>query len=98
MSAARKFAVEGDFTIFTAQAVKEQLIAVLEQGREIEVDLSHVSEIDSAGLQIMIAAKCHAAARDKVIRFTGHSAAVLALFDLCDLSGYFGDPLLLPRA
>jgi anti-sigma B factor antagonist len=97
MTDIRRITVEGEMTIFAAQALKEQLLAALEEGPEIEVDLSRVSEMDSAGLQLMVAAKREAAARDKTLRFTGHSPAVVDTLDLCDLSGHFGDPVLLPR-
>lgn len=90
-------AIEGELTIFTAQAVRERLLAALAAGGEVEVDLSRVSEMDSAGVQLLVAAKREAAARRQPLHFTGHSPAVVDTLDLCDLSGHFGDPVLLPR-
>lgn len=96
MSAA--LAIAGEFTIFTARELHERLLAALaDVASDIEVDLSGVTEIDSAGLQLMIAAKREAAAQGKALHFTGHSPAVVELLDFCDLAGYFGDPLLLPQ-
>ncbi|MBS1190053.1 MAG: hypothetical protein H6R10_1845 [Rhodocyclaceae bacterium] len=91
-------AIEGEFTISTAHALRERLLAALGEGEETEVDLSGVSEMDSAGLQLMVAAKREAAARRKPLRFTGHSGVVRDTLDVCDLSAHFGDPVLIPRA
>ncbi|MBS1160283.1 MAG: hypothetical protein H6R15_2702 [Proteobacteria bacterium] len=91
-------AITGEFTIFTAAAWREQMLAALAAADEIEMDLSQVSEIDSAGLQLMVAAKREATEQGKVLRFSGHSAAVLDTLDLTDLSAHFGDPVLIHSA
>lgn len=85
----------GELTIFTAAASREQMLAALAAADEIEMDLSQVSEIDSAGLQLLVAAKREAALHGKVLHFSGHSAAVLDALDLTDLSAHFGDPVLI---
>lgn len=93
-------AIVGELGIFTAREVQEQLLcacAAAGEGDVIEIDLSAVSEIDSAGLQLMLAAKRQAAAAGRALRFAGHSPAVLEVIDLCDLAGQLGDPLLLAR-
>lgn len=92
-----RLALAGELTIFTAQAGKEQLLAALAGGEAVEVDLSAVTEIDSAGLQLLVAAKREAAVRNQTLGFVGHSAPVVELLDLCDLAGHFGDPVLMPR-
>ena len=43
----------------------------------------------------MVMAKREAQAAGKNIRFVRHSDPVLDLIDLCDLSGFFGDPVLI---
>lgn len=90
-------AIAGEFTIFTAAALKQTLLDAIagSDSPDIDIDLSDVSEIDSAGLQLMVMAKREAAASGKNVRFVGHSAPVLDLIDLCDLSGFFGDPVLI---
>ena len=62
-----------------------------------EIDLSGVSEIDSAGLQLLLLAKREAERYANPLRLTGHSRAVLEVLDLCNLAGYFGDPVLIFR-
>ncbi|MBS4098787.1 MAG: STAS domain-containing protein [Sulfuricella sp.] len=85
--------IEGELSIFTAAAIRERLLDSLADGAEIEVDLSKVSEIDCAGVQLMVAAQREATARSKSLRFVSYSPAVLELLDLCGISGHFGDPV-----
>jgi anti-anti-sigma factor len=87
--------IEGEMNIFTAAALRQRLLDALGSSEEMEVDLTEVSEIDSAGIQLMVAAKLEATARDKALRFTGHSPAVFEMIELYDLSGHFGDPVLI---
>jgi anti-anti-sigma factor len=87
--------IRGELSIFTAAELRQRLLDALDAGAEIEVDLSEVSEMDSAGMQLMVAAKREAAARNKPLRFAGHSPAVVDILELCNLSGQLGDPLLI---
>lgn len=87
--------ITGELSIFTASALREQFLDALDTASELEIDLSGVSEIDSAGIQLMVAAKKEAMSREKSLRFTGHSPAVYEVLELFELSGHFGDPLLI---
>lgn len=88
--AVHQVAIVGEFNIFTAVAVRDQLLGALEAADDVEVDLAQVTEIDSAGLQLMLAAQREAAQRNKTLRFAAHSPAVLDILDLTDLSARFG--------
>jgi anti-anti-sigma factor len=92
------YAIDGEMTIFRAAELKAALLPEIERAQEIEIDLSHVSEIDSAGLQLMIAAKLEAILRGKQLRFTGHSKPVTDMLDLCDLGSFFGDQIVISHA
>lgn len=87
--------IKGELSIFTAATLRQQLLDAFDTGLELEVDLSAVSEMDSAGMQLMVAAKREASVRNQPLRFTGHSPAVVDILELCDLSGHLGDPLLI---
>jgi len=93
--AVTRIAIEGELSIFTAATERLHLLDAFESGNEEEVDLSQVSEIDSAGIQLMVAAKREAATRSTSLRFTGHSPAVFDIIELCDLAGHLGDPMLI---
>ena len=70
-------------------------LCVCNVASEVEVDLSAVGEIDSAGVQLMGAAKREAALRQKALRFSGHSPTVIDVLELCKLCSHLGDPLLI---
>lgn len=87
-------AVEGEMTIYTAAELKSELAPHLSKG-QIEIDLSQVSEMDSAGLQLLILAKREAMKDDRVLHLSGHSQAVLEVLDICNMAAYFGDPVII---
>ena len=90
-----QFYLDGDLTIYTANDTKNWLMPILGQCPHLEINLSNVSEMDSAGLQLLILAKRECQARDGDLRLVGHSKPVLEVLDLCNMHGYFGDPVYL---
>jgi anti-anti-sigma factor len=90
-----RFVIEGEMTIYTALEMKDKLLSPLSQCADMELDLAGVGEIDSAGLQLLVLLKQEARAQGKSLSITGHSPAVLEIFDLCKLEGFFGDPVLI---
>ena len=91
--------IEGDMNIYRAAELKEVLLAPLASASTLEVDLSGVTEIDTSGLQLLMLAKKTAQAAGGELRLTGHSAAVVDVFELLNLGALFGDPLVIaPRA
>jgi anti-sigma B factor antagonist len=87
--------IAGEMTIYTAADLKQELMKQLAQPGELEIDLTEVSELDSAGLQLLILAKREAQHEGRTMRLTGHSPAVLDVLDICNLAPYFGDPVLI---
>ena len=87
--------IEGELSIYSAAELKAQLLPYLAQPGELEIDLARVSELDGAGLQLLILAKREAARVGATLRLTRHSRAVLEVFDLCNLAAFFGDPLVI---
>lgn len=90
-----QFTIDGEMTIFRAAELKAAMLAEIAQAQEIEIDLSRVTEIDSAGVQLMVAAKLEAILRGKELRFSGHSKPVTDMLDLCDLGSFFGDQIVI---
>jgi anti-anti-sigma factor len=90
-----RLAVDGDMTIYSALELKDQLLEPLTQCDSMELDLGAVSEIDSAGLQLMVLLKTEARESGKTLSITSHSPAVLDIMELCDLEGFFGDTVLI---
>ncbi len=87
--------LEGDLTIYTAAKQKEVLSDLLQNSGELEINLSGVTELDSAGLQLLILAKREAAKREQSLRFVMHSRAVLEALELANLAAPFGDQVVI---
>jgi anti-anti-sigma factor len=89
--------IEGELTIYTAVECKAQLQPYLTQSVELEVDLSEVSEVDSAGLQLLILLKHETSRVGGNLRLVRHSRRVIEAFELCDLASYFSSPLVFSK-
>jgi len=89
------FRLEGDLTIYEAVALKTTLIAALNEGPILELDLSGVEEIDTAGLQLLLLLKYEAQAVSGQVHLVQHSPVVREVIDLCDLGTVFGDPIVM---
>lgn len=86
----------GEMTIYSAAELKPALLEAIGQSNEIEIDLSNVSEMDTSGVQLLMLMKREAVAAGKSMALSGHSPAVLDVFELLGLGGWFGDPQVLP--
>ncbi len=90
-----RLTLAGEMTIYAAAELKPRLLGPIESCAEIEVDLSGVAEIDTAGLQLLILAKRQAISAGKSLRLAGHSRPVLELIELYNLAAFFGDPMVI---
>jgi anti-sigma B factor antagonist len=88
--------LDGDLTIYEAPAGKDRLLNALAGCQVLELDLSQVGEIDTAGFQLLVLAKREAARQGKTLSLVAHSAAVREVLDFLNMVGFFGDPLLIP--
>jgi len=84
--------IEGEFTVFTAAELKP---VVLSNPLPQEIDLSGVTEMDTAGVQLLMVAKSRAMQQRHELRLVGHSPAVMEVFELLNVAAFFGDPLLM---
>ena len=85
-----EMALTGELSIYTVAEIKDALAKLLAHADDVEIDLSGISEMDTAGLQLMLIAKRYPG---KAVRFVRHSSVVLRLVDLANLGGALGDPL-----
>lgn len=90
--------VTGELTIYTALECRDLFKQCLQSCDAAEINLSGVTEIDSAGLQLLIQMKREGARQGKPVRLVSHSPAVLEIIDLFRLAPEFGDPMIMaPR-
>jgi len=77
---------EGDMTIYTAESIKQDLFSEISKKKHIDVDLSDVSEFDTAGFQALIFGKKYASDSGIELRICGASEAVSEVFQLYGMS------------
>lgn len=87
---------EMEMTIYTARDNKESLLKLVNDADEINVDLSNTSEIDCAGLQLLILAKREAVLKNKPFHIVAHSDAVQSALNITNLGGLFGISEIIP--
>lgn len=84
--------LDGELTIYRAAEIKPMLLAALSDSPEgLDVELSGVTEIDSAGVQLLMATKRAAIAAGNTFALTGHSEAVIDALGLLNLAAFFDD-------
>ncbi len=74
--------IEGDLTIRRVHELKDVLLARLAQSQALEVDLAGVTEIDTAGAQLLLMARRAAQGSQKELLLVAPSPAVASLFEL----------------
>lgn len=74
--------VEGDLTIYEAAETRASLLALVDGARAVELDLADVGDIDSAGLQLLLATARTLGGR---LSLVGASAAVTEAIGLLGL-------------
>lgn len=90
-----RIALDGEITIYRAADLKTIVLDALRKTRVLEIDLSGVTELDTAGLQVLMLAKQTAAADQRELRLLQHSPAVVEIFEMLDLVAFFGDAVLI---
>jgi anti-anti-sigma factor len=75
--------LQGALGIYTTLAIRDRLLELLAGQDELAIDLAGVTDIDCAGLQLLLLAKRHP---DKSVRFIGHSEPVRRLVEFANLA------------
>ena len=87
------FRIEGELTIYRAAELAAALKAALAgvaAGSALEMDLSGVTEMDSAGVQLLMSAKRSADESGRALRMAGLSPAANDVFRTLQLASHFG--------
>ena len=75
-----------DLSIYHALEQKTTLLEALATTDALDLDLSQVAEIDSAGLQLLMLIDREAQRSGKAVTLVAHSAAVGSAIALCNLA------------
>jgi len=73
--------IQGALSIYEVIAVREEIMACFKEDAVIQIDLSHVTECDTAGVQLLLAARKTADQQNRALAITGLSQAVTAILE-----------------
>lgn len=82
---AQPLRLEGELTIYRAAELKPVILDAVRRAAEPVLDLSEVSEIDTAGVQLLLLARREAAALDRPLQLQAPSHPVQEAFELLAL-------------
>lgn len=85
--------IEGDMTIYRAAELKRAIVTALDETAALELDLSAVSELDTAGIQLLMMTAKYARAVGHEFHLVAPGPAVMEVIGLLKLDTYFGDVL-----
>ncbi len=91
-----KLRLSGQLRIESVLQAKPGLLDAVAAHDDLEFELSAVDGLDAAGVQLLLLAKREATRLGHQLRLVAHSPNVVELFELYQLAGHFGDPIVLP--
>uniref|UniRef100_UPI003FD73FFF STAS domain-containing protein n=1 Tax=Salmonella enterica TaxID=28901 RepID=UPI003FD73FFF len=86
-----RIVISGEMTIFSALDWRERLLAAIAQPGDLELDLSSVSEIDAAGIQLLVSLQLEAKAEGRQLRVVRAGERVVEAFTFCRLLDFLGE-------
>ena len=88
----------GELTIYHAAQLAKDLLAKVADGSPLTLDLDGVTEIDSAGVQVLLVTRREVLARGGTFRFLRPSRAVQDVIETLALSDRLSPPAALPAS
>jgi anti-anti-sigma factor len=88
--------LDGPMTVYNAVEIKVQLMDALNSAGILEIDLSHVTEMDTAGFQLLVMAKRESQRLGQTLRIVAHSRPVRDVIHFYNMDAFFGDPMVIP--
>ncbi|RMO92443.1 Sulfate transporter/antisigma-factor antagonist STAS [Pseudomonas syringae pv. philadelphi] len=76
--------IDGELTIYTVTELAARILPQIGSAARMEVDLSQVTEMDGAGLQLLAVIQREAGKAGTALHMTGQSKAVTEAFELCN--------------
>jgi anti-anti-sigma factor len=92
----KRLALKEDMTIYRAEAQKKKLLQAVAGSEQLELNLSSVGEMDTAGFQLLVVAKRESERLGHQLNIVAHSPAVREVIDFYNMNAFFGDPMLIP--
>ena len=70
----------GELSVYSVDEFKKCFAKEGTKSKKIEIDLSRISRLDTAGFQVLLMTRCEAGRGDKTIRYVNPSDEVLRIF------------------
>ena len=83
-----KIKLDGDLTIAQVRKLHLEWSDFLATDKDISIDTSKVTHVDSAGLQFLIAFSLAITKQGKAVTWAAHSKPVMAVLELLDMGRY----------
>ena len=93
---ALRLSIDEPMTIYGAGELKRQIMGAVRSSSDIEIDLSHVAEMDTAGFQLLVMARQESRRLGHTLRLSAPSPAVREVLDFYNMDAFFGDSMTLP--
>ena len=78
-----------EMTIYNAEALRNNVLSALENPQDLHIDLNEVNEIDSAGVQLLIAMAKQCKTQNKTLTLINSSDATSDILKLFGMKDYF---------
>ncbi|MET0319422.1 MAG: STAS domain-containing protein [Duganella sp.] len=95
MDGVHRIALDGEVNIYRAAELRVEVLDALRRSPVLEIDLAGVTELDTAGLQVLMLAKRTATLEQRELRLLHHSPAVVDIVEMLNLGAFFGDAVLI---
>lgn len=86
--------VNGDFVVYSIGKWKEFILEKIHNIEVLSADFGKVTEVDSAGVQLLISTKKFFIENGKKFTIQNHSPKLIEYIDIYGLIGYFEDKVL----
>lgn len=86
-----RISLMGEMTIYEADQLKTLLLEQLQRSPQLEIDLSGVTDIDCAGVQVMLLLRQEAQVAGKPLQWLGHSPVVAQVLGTLKLGSLLGE-------
>lgn len=73
--------IDGDLSVYEVESLRQELLAGLEASSACRLDLSAVTQCDTAAVQVLLAAQRSAAGAGKTVTVGAMGTAVRTVFD-----------------
>ena len=86
-----KFAIDEEMTIYTIEYIKQEISKELDLYERFEINLSALEEIDSAGVQLLLALRKEMIGRRKSLKITALNSMVSTVLENYGISNLFSE-------